>query len=160
MNAIDYVIIGLLAFSALAGLLRGFLKELISLLTWIVAAWASWNFADALEPHLGGALADAAVRPWAARAILFVAVLLVGSAVGAVVGYFVRLSLFSAVDRLLGFVFGTLRGFVALGLLAILCHAVHLQGESWYRQSTLVPYVEKVGNVVRVLVGESRLVGS
>jgi hypothetical protein len=37
---------------------------------------------------------------------------------------------------------------------------VHLQGESWYRESTLVPYVEKLGNVVRVLVGESRLVGS
>ena len=160
MNAIDYVIIGLLAFSALAGLLRGFLKELISLLTWIVAAWASWTFAGSIEPHLGGALAEATVRPWAARAILFVGVLLAGSALGAIIGYFVRLSLFSAVDRLLGFVFGTLRGFVALGLLAILCHAVHLQGESWYRQSTLVPYVEKVGNVVRVLVGESRLVGS
>jgi membrane protein required for colicin V production len=160
MNAIDYVIIGLLAFSALAGLMRGFLKELISLLTWVVAAWASWTFADSLEPHLGGALADAAVRPWAARVILFVGVLLAGAAVGALVGYFVRLSLFSSVDRLLGFLFGTLRGVVALGLLAILCHAVHLQGESWYRESTLVPYVEKAGNVVRVLVGESRLVGS
>jgi membrane protein required for colicin V production len=159
MNAIDYVIIGLLAFSALAGLLRGFLKELISLLTWIVAAWASWSFAGSIEPHLGGALAEATVRPWAARAILFIGVLLVGAALGAIVGYFVRLSLFSAVDRLLGFLFGTLRGFVALGLLAILCHAVHLQGESWYRESTLVPYVEKLGNVVRVLVGESRLAG-
>ena len=160
MNAIDYVIVALLAFSALAGLMRGFLKELVSLLTWIIAAWASWTFADSIEPHLGGALADAAVRPWAARAILFVAVLLAGTALGAIIGYFVRLSLFSSVDRLLGFVFGTLRGFVALGLLAILCHAVHLQGESWYRGSTLVPYVEKIGNVVRVLVGESRLVGS
>jgi membrane protein required for colicin V production len=160
MNAIDYVIIGLLAFSALAGLMRGFLKELISLLTWIVAAWASWTFAGSLEPQLGGALADAAVRPWAARAILFVGVLLAGTALGAIIGYFVRLSLFGAVDRLLGFLFGTLRGFVALGLLAILCHAVHLQRESWYRESTLVPYVEKIGNVVRVLVGESRLVGS
>ena len=160
MNAIDYVIIGLLAFSAFAGLIRGFLKELVSLLTWVVAAWMSWTFADTLAPHLGGALADAAVRPWAARALLFVAVLLAGMAIGALLGYFVRLSLFSAVDRLLGFLFGTLRGLVALGLLAILAHAVHLQGESWYRQSTLVPYVEEVGNIVRVLVGESRLVGS
>ena len=50
-----------------------------------------------------------------------------------------------------------LRGVVVLGLLAMLCHAVRLNEEHWYRNSTLVPYAEHAGNVLRALVGESRI---
>lgn len=157
MNWTDYVIAGLLAFSCIAGLMRGLLREVISLLTWIAALWLAWQYAGTLEPHLGGALAAEAVRPWAARTIIFVGVLLIGAAVGAIVTHFVRLSLFSGVDRLLGFLFGLLRGAVVLGLLAMLCHAVRLQDEPWYRGSTLVPYAEQAGNVLRALVGERKI---
>lgn len=160
MNWIDYALIGLMILSCVAGVMRGFLREAISLLTWILATWGAWAYADTLEPHLGGALAEAAVRPWAARTILFVLILLAGNVIGALVATFVRLSLFSAVDRLWGFVFGALRGLVVIGLLAVLAHAVHLRSESWYRQSVLVPYAEHLGNAVRVVVGEGRIPGS
>ncbi|MDE2219840.1 MAG: CvpA family protein, partial [Gammaproteobacteria bacterium] len=110
-----------------------------------------------LGPHLGGALSDPAVRPWAARAIIFVLVLLVGAGVGAIVSYFVRLSIFNSLDRLLGLVFGLARGAVVLGVLAMLCHAVRLDEERWYRESTLVPYAEQAGNVLRALVGERKI---
>ena len=160
MNWTDYTIILVLAFSCAAGLYRGLLRELVSLLTWLAAVLLSWHMAHLLEPHLGGALSSEVVRPWAARAIIFVGVLAVGAAVGALVTHFVRLALFSSVDRLLGFLFGFLRGVVVLGLLAVLCHAVRLHQESWYRNSTLVPYAEHAGNVLRVLVGESRIPAS
>lgn len=150
----DYLIIALILCSCLYGLMRGLLREVISLVTWIVAVLLAWRGADWLAPHLGGALADPAVRPWAARTLIFAGVLLIGTAVGGVVNHFVRLSIFSALDRLLGFVFGLLRGVVAIGLLAILCHAVRLQDEAWYRKSALVPYAESAGNVLRALVGE------
>jgi len=157
MNWTDYLIIALLLFSAVAGLMRGLLREVISLITWIAAVWIAWSFADRLEPHLGGALTDAAIRPWAARAIIFVGVLLVGIAIGALLSHFVRLSVFSGVDRLLGMVFGLLRGVVVLGLLTMLAHAVRLNEEPWYRASVLVPYAEQSGNVLRALVGERKI---
>jgi membrane protein required for colicin V production len=157
MNWTDYLLIAVLAFSSIAGLMRGLLREVISLVTWIAAVWIAWTYSSSLEPHLGGALSDAAARPWAARAIIFVAVLLVGAAVGALLGHFVRLSLFSGVDRLLGMVFGLLRGMVALGVLTILAHAVRLHEEPWYRGSLLVPYAEQAGNVLRGLVGERKI---
>jgi membrane protein required for colicin V production len=150
----DYLIIALVLCSCLYGLMRGLLRELISLITWVTAVLLAWRLADLLEPHLGGALTDPAVRPWAARTLIFAAVLLIGTAVGGMVNHFVRLSIFSGLDRLLGFVFGLLRGLVVIGLLAILCHAVRLQDESWYRSSELVPYGESAGNVLRTLVGE------
>ena len=157
MNGTDYAIIVLLAISCIAGLLRGLLREVISLLTWVAAVWLAWQFSSVLEPHLGGALREAAVRPWAARAVIFIGVLLVGAAVGAAVNHFVRLSLFSGLDRLQGFVFGLLRGIVVLGVLAMLCHAVRLDDETWYRGSTLTPYADQAGNVLRALVGERKI---
>jgi membrane protein required for colicin V production len=157
MNWTDYLLIAVLVFSSIAGLMRGLLREVISLVTWIAAVWIAWTFSSSLEPHLGGALSDASVRPWAARTIIFVAVLLVGAGIGALLGHFVRLSLFSGVDRLLGLMFGLLRGVVALGVLAMLAHAVRLQDEPWYRGSLLVPYAEQAGNVLRGLVGERKI---
>ena len=74
------------------------------------------------------------MRPWAARTIIFVAVLVLGTAIGAIVKQFVRVSLLSSMDRFLGFLFGFLRGAVALGVLAMVCHAVRLNEEHWYRQ--------------------------
>lgn len=157
MNWADYVIIALLAFSCVAGAMRGLLREVISVITWVAGLWLAWTLSDSLEPHLGGALSDAAVRPWAARTLIFLVVLLVGTAVGAIVSHYVRLSLFSNLDRLLGVVFGLARGAVVLGLLAILCHAVRLDGEDWYRRSVLVPYAEQAGNVLRAIVGERKI---
>ena len=51
------------------------------------------------------------MRPWAARAVIFLCVLLIGYAASApCVGHLVRLSMFSGVDRFLGGIFGLLRG--------------------------------------------------
>jgi membrane protein required for colicin V production len=136
---------------------RGLLREAISVISWVLAVWLAWQYAGQLAPHLGGALRDEAVGAWAARAIIFLVVLLAGAALGSIVTHFVRLSLFSGVDRMLGLVFGLLRAVVVLGLLAMLCHAVRLHEEGWYRNSTLVPYAEHSGNVLRGLVGERKI---
>ncbi len=155
MNWTDYLIIAITLLSAVAGAWRGLLREAIALITWILATFIAWHFASDLEPSLGGALASAAVRPWAARTILFLVVLVIGTIVGSVIAHFVRLSLFSGMDRLLGFLFGLLRGVVVVGLLTILGHAVQLQGEAWWRHSTLAPYAEGAANVLRTLAGDS-----
>ena len=160
MNWTDYAIISVLALSCAAGLYRGLLREVVSLVTWVAAVLLSWHLAHLLEPHLGGALSSEAVRPWAARAIIFVGVLILGAVVGAFVTHFVRLALLSSIDRLLGFLFGFLRGVIVLGLLTLLCHAVRLHQEPWYRNSTLVPYAEHAGNILRTLVGESKIPAS
>ena len=96
MNWTDYVIIALLVFSSIAGLMRGLLREIVSLVTWLAAVVLAWQYSGLLEPHLGGALSGDSVRPWAARAIIFIVVLLIGMAIGAIVSRFTRLSIYSA----------------------------------------------------------------
>src|SRR5665213_892652 len=139
-NTADYLIIATVVISATVGLLRGLLREVIALITWIVAAFVAWHFAGVLEPHLGGVLRQDDVRPWVARLLLFVAVLLLGHALGALIGYFVRLSLFTGIDRFLGLLFGLLRGAVMVGAAVIVCQVVRLDSEPWWHESVLLPY--------------------
>jgi uncharacterized membrane protein required for colicin V production len=121
MNWIDYLLIALIVFSCVAGALRGLLREVIALLTWVAAVWVAWHYAAVFEPRMGGALADEGVRVWAARTI------------------------------------GFLRGLVMIGLFVMLCHALRLNGEPWWRGSTLIPYGERAANVLRGMVGESKI---
>ena len=157
MNWTDYFLIALIGISCIAGLLRGLLREVIALVTWVLAVWIAWQYAPALEPHLGGALASEAVRPWAARAIIFMIVVLIGTAIGVGVSRFVRLSLFIGVDRFFGGIFGLLRGWVIAGLFVIACQALRLDAEPWYRSSMLLPYAQHSANVLRSMVGERKI---
>lgn len=160
MNWIDYVLVGAVVASAVVGVFRGLLREIISLVSWILAVTLAWGLAPRLEPMLGGLLADPSVRPWAARAIIFVAIVLLGAGVGAIVTHFVRLSVFSGVDRLAGLAFGLLRGVVIIGLLVILAQTLKLQDERWYRDSMFVPYADQVAGLLRSMVGERKILGS
>ena len=157
MNPTDYVVIAAILLSAIVGAVRGFLREAVAVVAWVLALFLAWHFSDLIAPHLGGLLSDSDVRPWAARVIIVVLVLLLGAAVGATLAHFVRLSIFSGMDRLLGFAFGVLRGFVLLGVFVILGQLLRLQDERWWRQSLLIPYGESIANGLRTLVGEERV---
>jgi membrane protein required for colicin V production len=154
MNAADYLILAVVLISALVGLFRGFLREIIALVTWILAVFIAWRFSGAIEPHLGGLLDSPAVRPWAARAIVFLIVLLIGWAVGAVVVHFVRLSIFSGMDRFLGLLFGLLRGVVIVGIFVILAQTLRLDREKWWSRSMLVPFGEQIAGILRGIAGD------
>jgi membrane protein required for colicin V production len=153
MNATDYLIIAAVLVSALVGAARGLLREAIGLAAWIIALIVAWHFSDLIAPHLGGLLAGGTVRPWAARVIIVALILLIGSLVGAVLGHYVRLSIFSGMDRLIGFALGALRGLVLVGVFVILGQLLRLDGEQWWRYSHLMPYAESIANGLRLVVG-------
>jgi len=154
MNVTDYLVIIAVVISAVVGALRGFLREAVAVVAWLLALFVAWHFSDLVEPHLGGLLAGSAVKPWAARVIIVLLILLLGAAIGAMLSHFVRLSIFSGVDRFLGFVFGLARGVVLLGVFVILGQALRLNDEHWWSRSLMIPYGESVANGLRTLVGE------
>jgi len=155
MNLVDYLLIAIPVISIIAGAMRGLLREAVSLVTWILAFFLAWHLGRALEPHLGTWIAQYPhARTWAARGIVFLAVLLVGALVGGLLGHFVRLSIFSGLDRFLGAVFGALRGLIAVGLFVILAQQLRLNDEDWWHKSKLMPQAQRLANGLRTLVGE------
>jgi membrane protein required for colicin V production len=154
MNGADWIIIAIVVISCLIGLWRGFMREAISLATWIIGLWLAWTFSPSIEPMLGGLLSGPQVRVWVARLIILVLVVLAGNLVGFVVTRAVRYSPFGVADRMLGVLFGLLRGALLIGVGVILGELLELDGEPWWSKSTLLPYSEFLGDWVRALVNE------
>jgi len=150
----DVFILLILVASTLIGVLRGFVREAVSVVFWILAIWLSWKLGPAVEPHLGGLLKDPTVAPWAGRLVILVLVLLLGWVVGMLLGYLTRSLGLGPTDRIMGLLFGIVRGLVLVGLLIIGGELLHMNNEEWWRQSKLVPYGESVGDWLRAMVGE------
>src|SRR5262245_7107467 len=154
MNGADWIILSIVAISCLIGAWRGFLREAISLGAWVLGVWLAWTFASLLAPHLGGLLAHDQVRIWVARLIILIGVVLLGVVVGFFVTRFSRFSPFGNIDRLLGILFGFVRGAIIVGLFAILGKLVQLDEESWWKRSALMPYASIVGDWMRAIADD------
>ncbi|MBM5812008.1 MAG: CvpA family protein [Gammaproteobacteria bacterium] len=147
MYGADYLFLIILLVSLVLGVLRGFIREAVSVLSWLGGLWLAWRFGYLVYPWLGGALAEPGVREWAGRGAVFIAVLLVGTAAGAIISHYARRATgLSAVDRLLGGVFGLLRAVVLIGLLVIAARAVGLDGEAWWSRTRSMPLAETTAN--------------
>jgi len=154
MIAVDYVILAILVLSAIMGLVRGLLREAVAVITWFLAIILAWYFGTSLEPYLGGVLVGSPLRIWAARTIIFVCVLLLGGAVGVVLGHFVRVSMFAGMDKFLGFVFGIVRGVVVVGAFTIAIQALSMDQDPKWKNSRLMPYAIGVADALRGIVGD------
>jgi membrane protein required for colicin V production len=149
MNGADYLILGVLAFSMLLGLFRGFVREAIALLAWLGGLWLAWRYAPTLEPLFRGAV-DPPVATWAARAVIVISVLIVGWLLAAILSYFLRHSPLSVmVDRLLGMFFGVVRGAVVIAIVVLLAQFAHLEQTKWWKDSRFLPYAAECAGWVQ-----------
>ena len=138
MTAVDYILIAVILLSIVFGAVRGFLRESIALLAWLVGLWVAWKYSGLLEPHLGGALAHTALQVWVARGILLLAVVIVGWLLAGLLSYLVQRSGLSlGLDRMLGSVFGLVRGAVIAGFAVMLGQAAKLDSEIPLRASVV-----------------------
>lgn len=132
---VDWAILGIVAISALISLKRGFVKEALSLTTWIIAGVVAWMFGAGLSQYLVNYIETPSARVIASCTILFVATLLVGAMVNFLIGELIRVTGLSGTDRFLGMVFGAARGgllvVVAVGLLSL----GPVQQDQWWQQS-------------------------
>lgn len=150
MTTVDYILIATVLVSMLFGAIRGFLRESVALLGWLVGLWLAWRYAPLLQPFLGGSLADTELQIWVARIILLLGSVLAAWVVGSLLGYLVQRSgLTLGVDRILGAVFGLVRGAVMVGFAVMLAQAAHMEDEPWWKGSKLIPVGVEMASVLR-----------
>jgi membrane protein required for colicin V production len=137
---VDWAIIAIIVISCLISLKRGFVKEALSLVTWIIAGMVAWMFGGALAQHLTEFIEVPSVRIIAGCAILFVATLLVGALVNFLISELVRVTGLSGTDRFLGMVFGGARGALLIVVLTGLLSLAPVQQDPWWQQSSLIPH--------------------
>jgi membrane protein required for colicin V production len=154
MAWVDYVIIGVVALSALISLLRGFVREAFSLAVWLLAFWVSWSYFRALALQLQPWIETPSVRLGVAFAVLMLATLAVGGLVNYLVIQLVERTGLSGTDRLVGMVFGAARGVLLVTVLVWLAGLTPIPQDPWWRESHLVPYFEELALWLRQLLPE------
>ena len=139
MNWIDFAIIGIIVLSTLVSLVRGFVKEAISLAVWIAAFFVAKHFYPYLAAYLTN-FQDQIVRNGVAIAILFVLTLILGGLVNYLIGQLVHITGLSGTDRALGAVFGLLRGgLIVSAVLFFLDTFTPVASSQWWQDSLLIP---------------------
>ncbi|MGQ0286249.1 CvpA family protein [Pasteurellaceae bacterium 22721_9_1] len=140
MSVIDYVIIGIIAFSVIVSLLRGFVREVMSLTCWVVAFVVASKF----YPYLANFLTQIQseyVRNGVAIGILFILTLIVGGVVNYVISQLVDKTGLSGTDRILGACFGFLRGvLIVAALLFFVDTFTNFEQSDVWKSSQLIPH--------------------
>lgn len=142
MILVDYVIVGIVVLSAIISLIRGFVREAISLATWIAAFLVAWLFFRELAVQLEPWIEVPSVRLGAAFFILLIGCLILGGLIGYLAGKLVDTTGLSGTDRMIGAVFGSGRGMVLVAILVLLGGLTPLAKDDWWQQSLLIPYFQ------------------
>jgi len=137
---VDWAIIAIIAVSALISLTRGFVKEALSLVTWILAGLVAWLFGGALAELLTPYIETPSLRVIAACSILFILTLLLGGLINYVIGQLVKATGLSGTDRFLGMVFGAARGGLLVVVMVGLLSLAPVDADTWWRESALIPH--------------------
>ncbi len=146
---LDIIIIGLIAFSILVSLWRGFVSEALSLAGWVIAFWAASNFYPYLSVYLTQINSiylqnSEFLRNGVSAGILFISVLIICGVINALLGKIIDTTgILSTTDRFLGGAFGALRGIliVAAALFFFDTFTSANQSELW-KESQLIPHFD------------------
>jgi len=172
LNILDFVIVLIFVGSILAGFVRGVVKEVVALLTWVAAFFIASMFAKQLAATLMSSSAmqsivssisgSMSVDPTSSVSLvalgisfllLFIGTMLAGS----IVNYLLTTAVASVgigfINRLLGGAFGMARGYILALVMLFLISLTPLTAQAWWQGSQFVPQftpaIEWLGNLVQ-----------
>lgn len=142
LNAADWTIISVVGVSMMLSLLRGFVREALSLLGWVLAFVVAIFFSDRLAWLLADSIRDETGRYVVAFAILFVLTLVAVALLARLLQGFIQFVGLGFLDRILGMAFGFARGvFILLAAITLLRPLLRPERFGWWQESLLLPHL-------------------
>ena len=164
MNEGDIFVLSVLAVSAILAFYRGFVREILSVGSWVAAAIATYFGLPAFRhilreqivnfPVIGDFLKDSSAKDLAADIltglIIFIVALIVASSISHFLSRNIRTSMFGAVDRSLGALFGVVRG-------ALIVCLIFLVVEWWFPVDKRPAFIAEARTLPLVTAGAEYL---
>lgn len=153
LTIVDYVVLGILLLSGMIAAYRGFLKETLSVSSWLIAALAAVFFWPITKPFARALLQPDVLADILALVGVFFLILIPASFMSFRLSELVRDSSAGPLDRSLGFVFGIARGLLVVGLGYVLFSSLASEENqpSWVREARLLPVVKGTAEVIMSL---------
>lgn len=149
MTVLDYAVLIIIGFSIVLSIMRGLVKELLALAAWVLAFFLAWLLGGQAAEWMPAEIPGDELRALAGYAATFFVVLLLMSLVSFAVSQMIKSAGLSVEDRLLGAVFGLVRGFAVVMVLVLLAGATALPAQPFWREAVLRPLLERTAIVIK-----------
>lgn len=150
MNGVDILIIAIILISVFISLFRGFVRESLSLITWMLAFWLAMVFSGRFADILPKIIHTPLIRISIAFAVLFIVTLILGAFFNNLAAQLIKRTGLSGTDRALGVLFGLGRGILLIVLLVLLAGLTELPREHWWHHSYLLDHFQRLAVWLRV----------
>ncbi len=135
MTLFDYVALAIVGLSILLSMMRGFLRESLSLAGWLAAFFVAKIYTLELAPLLPPAIPTQSLRLLAAFVLLFLATLLIGSLLAIALSEIFKKIGLAWLDRWLGALFGLARGLMILSVMVLLAGLTNIPQDPRWRNA-------------------------
>lgn len=142
MTIFDYAVVAVLAISVLLGIWRGVVSEILALAAWVVAFLVARVEAPVVAQWLSGQIAEPGIRLAVAYIIVFVGILIAFTFARMLLSRLLSAVGLGALDRLLGGVFGVLRGLLVVLIGVMLAGMTSLPKQPWWQAAALARPLE------------------
>ena len=149
MTIFDYLVLFVLISSVVISTLRGLVKEILSLLGWIVAFVVANAYGAQLAPLLPDVLPGETARLILAFVVLFLGVRILMGLLSLAIGAVITATGLTLADRGLGGLFGLARGIVIVLAAVILCGMTSIPQQDFWRNALLSPMAETGARTVK-----------
>ena len=158
MNPLDLGVIAVVVLSAIFAFARGFVREALSIVAWVAAAYITIRGFDwvygLVNPHVHNVLLSQLIAGFG----LFIVALVALTIVTGIIARMVQSIGLSPIDRTLGFIFGLARGAVLVSLAYLLLDFSGIQPADrplWIREAKSGPYLHQGAEVLKSFLPES-----
>lgn len=154
LNVTDYVIIGVIFVSTIISLLRGFVKESISLTIWVIGFLVSLRFYQDLAVFLEPYISSSGLKNIISFVAIFLVVLIIGSLFNFLLSFIIEKTGLSGTDRLLGMLFGFAKGVLLVSVLLLVISSTSFVQDDWWKSSSLIEYFQPIVDWLRTFLPE------
>jgi membrane protein required for colicin V production len=152
VNFFDIIVIVILGYCLIRGVFRGLIKELSSIIGVLSGFYAAFTYYMLLAKPLSKWITNTGYLNILSFLIIFCGVFIIISILGVIINYLLKIAFLGWLDRILGSVFGAMKGILIVSVLLIAFTAFLPKGTPVIKDSLLSPYVtlisEKVAKVV------------
>lgn len=154
MNALDIVIVVILAYCLIRGIFRGLVKELSAIVGVLAGFYAAYTYYPLAASLASRWISDPAIRSVLSFFVLFAAVFVLVSLLGVLIQRLLRMVFLGWVDRICGGGFGAVKGLLISAVVVVALTAFLQKGTPLVRDSLLSPYVTVVSERLAKIVSQ------
>jgi membrane protein required for colicin V production len=153
ITLLDGILAGFTLVSAMLAMVRGFSREILSIVSWVVAAVAAFFLYPYALPYVQPHISNEKIAMAASAGAVFIVALIVMTLITMKIADFIIDSRVGALDRALGFLYGAARGILVVAVaLLFFDWLVGAHPPAWITEAKSRPFLETIGAKIQSLL--------